>query len=421
MSGSNIFGDVPAQDFLLSNKDDDWGNALLSVKDKTTLGVVLTDRLMTDAALRGPRPIKSEHSYSLSAYSPPASPATPGDNPHTPNSGSMSMRNSEIIDGVISHKTLGLRTKIDDMEEECFPAISMDTLSGRDENSAVSVPESLQSSPEIKIKQECIDITDEPICPLKSRQSLLSTSSIRLNFIDDQNSIRMVSPHRLHFKVDEKSNENSDSEEDDEEDYQNMEFEECDTHHSGRNDGGQLRQGLPPTPPSSAGSDSEGAASVSCSPERRDSRNLTHQQNIRGLLGPRLYVTNGGHSHITRQPIHTSLISTQPKGSTGMLILTEEEKRTLIAEGYPVPTKLPLTKQEEKSLKKVRRKIKNKISAQESRRKKKEYMDGLERRVTMLTNENSSYRDRLSTLEDTNRELLKELQRLQALVDLQTS
>lgn len=50
------------------------------------------------------------------------------------------------------------------------------------------------------------------------------------------------------------------------------------------------------------------------------------------------------------------------KGSTGVLTLTEEEKRTLIAEGYPVPTKLPLTKQEEKSLKKVRRKIKNKVS-----------------------------------------------------------
>lgn len=68
------------------------------------------------------------------------------------------------------------------------------------------------------------------------------------------------------------------------------------------------RQGLPPTPPSSASSDSEGTASASCSPERRDSQTST--QNLRGLLAPRLYVTNG--THTTRQPIHTPLISCQP-------------------------------------------------------------------------------------------------------------
>jgi hypothetical protein len=42
-------------------------------------------------------------------------------------------------------------------------------------------------------------------------------------------------------------------------------------------------------------------------------------------------------------------------------LLTEEEKRTLIQEGHQVPSQLPLSKGEEKILKKIRRKIKNKV------------------------------------------------------------
>lgn len=404
---------ILSQDVLMSTKEEDWGNAFRD-------SVVLRDRLMTDAALGGPRPIKSEHSYSLLAHSPPPSPATPGVNPHTPNScsgavdSSTSNTSSSIDFANLDQKSLDIR-RIDDMEDECFPTISISSASSRVESSSSSSTSSSTSTVILKRNNlvpednECLEIKGEPI---SAPASPCAPCQPNCDMVDDKSTITIVSPQSLHFAKTQLSH-MSDSEEDDEEYYQNMEIEEYGVICEGKETTLRAsRQGLPPTPPSSASSDSEGTASASCSPERRDSQTST--QNLRGLLAPRLYVTNG--THTTRQPIHTPLISCQPKGSTGVLTLTEEEKRTLIAEGYPVPTKLPLTKQEEKSLKKVRRKIKNKISAQESRRKKKEYMDGLERRVTMLTNENSSYRDRVNSLEDANRELLKELQRLQAML-----
>ncbi|KAL3279544.1 hypothetical protein HHI36_017051 [Cryptolaemus montrouzieri] len=163
---------------------------------------------------------------------------------------------------------------------------------------------------------------------------------------------------------------------------------------------------LPPTPPScsSSSDDSEDNVTITSTPATK--KNCI-TSTARLLLN---------HHTTTRQPIHTHLISSQPKGSTGTLVLTEEEKRTLIAEGYPVPTRLPLSKAEEKSLKKIRRKIKNKISAQESRRKKKEYMDQLERKVGLLVNENNEYRQKIEHLQDSNNSLLVQLQKLQALV-----
>ncbi|XP_072256300.1 cyclic AMP-responsive element-binding protein 3-like protein 2 isoform X1 [Pyxicephalus adspersus] len=160
---------------------------------------------------------------------------------------------------------------------------------------------------------------------------------------------------------------------------------------------------LPPTPPSSHGSDSEGGQSPS--------RSLPPSSPVQSQSGSK--VAARSPSALSNSPLLTAPHKLQ---GTGPLILTEEEKRTLIAEGYPIPTKLPLTKAEEKALKKIRRKIKNKISAQESRRKKKEYMDSLEKRVENCSTENSDLRKKVEVLETANRTLLQQLQRLQAMV-----
>ena len=49
------------------------------------------------------------------------------------------------------------------------------------------------------------------------------------------------------------------------------------------------------------------------------------------------------------------------------------------------------------------------ISAQESRRKKKEYIEGLERRVTVFSSVNQDLKSRLSELEEINREMQEKI------------
>ncbi|XP_044063219.1 cyclic AMP-responsive element-binding protein 3-like protein 4 isoform X3 [Siniperca chuatsi] len=98
------------------------------------------------------------------------------------------------------------------------------------------------------------------------------------------------------------------------------------------------------------------------------------------------------------------------------LQLTEEEQKLLTQEGVSLPNNLPLTKAEERILKRVRRKIRNKQSAQDSRRRRKEYIDGLESRAAACSAQNKELQRTVEHLEKRNMSLLAQLRQLQSLI-----
>lgn len=122
---------------------------------------------------------------------------------------------------------------------------------------------------------------------------------------------------------------------------------------------------------------------------------------------------NCGNEGAQMTPLH---VEDPAEQETVGLILTDEEKRLLEQEGLTLPGTGPLTKLEEQVLKRVRRKIRNKKSAQESRRKKKVYVGGLESRVLKYTAQNLELQNKVQLLEEQNMSLLDQLRRLQAMV-----
>ncbi|CAG0888785.1 unnamed protein product [Cyprideis torosa] len=96
--------------------------------------------------------------------------------------------------------------------------------------------------------------------------------------------------------------------------------------------------------------------------------------------------------------------------------LSAEEKRIAAKEGFIFPSHYPLTKEQEKNLRRVRRKIRNKKSAQNSRQKKKEYMDTLEAKVKECAQEKDLLAARVKQLEKENSTLSNQLRQLQGLL-----
>jgi cyclic AMP-responsive element-binding protein 3 len=98
------------------------------------------------------------------------------------------------------------------------------------------------------------------------------------------------------------------------------------------------------------------------------------------------------------------------------LELSEEEKRICEREGIKLPSHYPLSREEERNLKKIRRKIRNKLSAQDSRKRKKEYMDNMEDRVRACSDENEDLHKRIEQLETQNKTLAGQLKRLHQII-----
>ncbi|XP_030214802.1 cAMP responsive element binding protein 3-like 3 like [Gadus morhua] len=133
---------------------------------------------------------------------------------------------------------------------------------------------------------------------------------------------------------------------------------------------------------------------------------------------------------LTDELPYTLSMEDSPLDSTGFdqddefqfkdIVLTEEEKRLLAKEGATIPSHMPLTKAEERTLKRVRRKIRNKQSAQESRKKKKVYVDGLENRVAVCTAHNLELQKKVHLLQKQNISLIEQLKKLQGIMKLST-
>lgn len=136
--------------------------------------------------------------------------------------------------------------------------------------------------------------------------------------------------------------------------------------------------------------------------------------------GRRIFVRNNGSMVSKSMPalkqtkvVMSDCTSDESDSVYPRLHLSNEERKLMEKEGIKLPSHYPLTKHEERDLKRIRRKIRNKISAQDSRKRKKEYVDGLEERVKQCSDENSQLIKNVCTLQTENERLKAALKRLQ--------
>ncbi|KAK4470827.1 hypothetical protein MN116_006344 [Schistosoma mekongi] len=105
-------------------------------------------------------------------------------------------------------------------------------------------------------------------------------------------------------------------------------------------------------------------------------------------------------------------------GKPGQCVkLTTEERKMLQKIGCQLPITFPLSQTNEKAIRTVRRKIRNKLSAQASRAKRQKYVIDLERRYSLCTEEIKQLRQQIYELEEDKRSLTLHLRKLRSYIN----
>merc|ERR1712038_1353319 len=101
------------------------------------------------------------------------------------------------------------------------------------------------------------------------------------------------------------------------------------------------------------------------------------------------------------------------KGKITSLELNRDERRVYKKEGIRLPQKFPLSRIDEHNLKLVRRKIRNRMSTQESRKRKKNYVAELEAKVKAFSVEKNGFLKKIEQLEAQNMIFVNQLNQFQ--------
>jgi hypothetical protein len=150
-----------------------------------------------------------------------------------------------------------------------------------------------------------------------------------------------------------------------------------------------------------------------------------HHQQQQQLQHPQIIKEEDGakkNRKRKKSPISSSGITKRIKNERDSITLTREELLSFTSDQFEqfvsqVTEVRELTQSEKNELKRQRRLIKNRESAQASRQRKKSHIDDLERRVKDLASENIVLKDKVSSLDTENINLKNEIAHLQAIVN----